>query len=305
MLGIHFYIDMRHHFLPVVLVSILFSVPASARLRSLAGFEDIQDMAARAPFIFRGEVVDFKPADTKTLRKEGLAVVAIDRWYRGSSSNSFINLHFAYDGGADGHNCRNLEIGTYWIVFAKQGANQALEMMDDCDGALRVSALLGSITSDGVLFQMEKDFVAGLDDTAADLRIESLLRLAALSQLHSTEVLHRLSTAGSEEESKWAIFVELKAGDISDLPLAVPLLLSVQQHQEPLVHYKPNGFKYTETFAYPEPEGFIADAISKLRTPKAIPILTKLANEAPDDYVRNCANEALLAIKKLTDKNQN
>lgn len=45
-------------------------------------------------------------------------------------------------------------------------------------------------------------------------------------------------------------------------------------------------------------------AIPDLRAPEAIPSLTKLANEASDDFVRDSAKKALLAIKKLTVETQ-
>ena len=247
--------------------------------------------------------MDFKPAHTTTRAKEGLAVIAVDRWYRGSSSSSYVNLHFVYDGGIDGHDCSDLEIGTDWIVFATGATNQVLEMFDDCEGALKVSPLLGPDTSDGFLAQIEEDFAAGLNDSDVDLRITSIQRLAALNQLRSTQALHHVIATGSEEESKWAIFAELKAGDSSDLPLAVPLLLNMH-HEKARVHHEPNGFTYTETFPCPQPECSMVEAISKLRVPEAIPSLTRLANEAPDDFVRDCANKALREIKKLNNQPQ-
>src|SRR5262249_54735457 len=109
--------------------------------------------------------------------------------------------------------------------------------------------------------------------------------------------------AGSEEESKWAIFAALKAGDTSTLPLAVPLLLNLY-HKEAQVHREPNGFTYTEGFPYPQPEGSMALAISKFRAPEAVPSLTRLANEASDSLVRNCANEALSEIKRLATRSR-
>ncbi len=42
----------------------------------------------------------------------------------------------------------------------------------------------------------------------------------------------------------------------------------------------------------------MALAISDLRAPEAVPSLTTLANEAPDDLVRRCARGALLEMKK-------
>lgn len=98
-----------------------------------------------------------------------------------------------------------------------------------------------------------------------------------------------------------AIFVALKAGDGSVLPLALPVLLNLY-HEEARVHHEANGFTYTETFPYPQPEASMPLAIAKLRTPQAIPSLTRLANEATDGLVRDCAAEALHEIKRLPNK---
>jgi hypothetical protein len=50
---------------------------------------------------------------------------------------------------------------------------------------------------------LEADFTAGLNDSAADVRISRIQQLAALGQLHSTEALHQVIASGSEEESQW------------------------------------------------------------------------------------------------------
>lgn len=298
---------MRRHFLTVLILCVSISISASARNRVPPGFEDIRGMAQEALLVLRGKVVDVTYADTGrgTHFKDGSAVIAVDRWYRGSSSNNSVSLHFAHDssGVAGGHDCRNLEIGGYWIVFARPGHGKVLEMVNDCDGALRVSSLVGPKTPDGFFSQMEEDFAAGLNDPDRDLRIASIQRLAALGQLRSTEALRRVITTRSEEESKWAIFAALKAGDSSFLPAAVPFLVKLH-HKESLVHHEPNGFTYTEGFPYLEPEGSMALAISKLRTSDAIPSLTGLAKEAPDGLVRLCATEALREIKRLPHKSK-
>jgi hypothetical protein len=297
---------MRRHLFTVLAICLCTSIPVSARLRVSAGFEDIQGMAQHAPLVFRGQVTEIELADKTdkgTRVKHGVAVLAVDRWYRGSSSNRFVNLHFVYvpPQGDDGHYCRDLEVGSHQIVFAKPGKDKVLELFDDCDGALSISSLFGSTTSDGLLSQLENDFTAGLNDSAADVRIASIQRLAGLRHLRSTEALHQTIASGSEEESKWAIFAALKAGDSSVLPLAVPLLLNLY-HEEPRVHHEPNGFTYTESFPYPQPEASMALAIEELRAPEAVPSLKRLANEATDGLVKQCATQALMEIKRLSNK---
>jgi len=277
---------MRRHFVAGLIICLTVSIPLWARVPAQPGFEDVRNLAEHAPLVFRGRVVDVKFANKQAYAEnghvysdEGVAVIWVDRWYRGSSSGRFVNLHFVYNdtGAGNGHDCSDLEIGSYWIAFAMPGAGEVLEMFDDCEGALRVSSLLGPKTSGGFLSQMEEDFAAGLDDSTADARIISIQRLAGLAPLGSTEALHRVIAAGSEEESKWAIFAALKTGDASVLPVAVPLLLQAKQD---------------------EAEGAMALAILKLRAPEAVPSLRRLANEASDGFVRYCAAKALREIKR-------
>jgi len=281
---------MRRHFFAGFIICLTISIPLWARIPAQPGFEDVRNLAELAPLVFRGQVVDVKFANKQAFAEnghvysdEGVAVIWVDRWYRGSSSGRFVNLHFVYNdtGAGNGHDCSDLEIGSYWIAFAKPGAGEVLEMFDDCEGALRVSSLLGPKTSGSFLSQMEEDFAAGLDDSAADVRIISIQRLAGLGQLRSTKALHRVIAAGFQEESKWAIFAALKTGDISVLPVAVPLLLQANQD---------------------EAEGAMALAISKVRAPEAVPGLTRLANEASDRFVQNCATQALREIKRVADE---
>jgi hypothetical protein len=209
-----------------------------------------------------------------------------------------VRLHFVYEGVVrDGHNCIDFAIGSYWIIFANPGQGGVLELSHDCEGALTVSSLLGPEIATGFFSQMEVDFATGLNDSDSEACIASIQRLAGLGQISSVEALHHVIASGTEEEAKWAIFAALKTGDPSVLPLALPILLNLR-HEEAKQIQEPSGFVYTQTYAYPQPEGVMALAISKLRAPEAIPSLTRLANEASDDLVRKCAREALLEIKR-------
>jgi len=183
-----------------LIICLTMSIPLWARVPAQPGFEDVRNLAKLAPLVFRGQVVDVKFANKRAYAEnghvysdEGVAVIWVDRWYRGSSSGRFVNLRFVYNdiGAANGHDCSDLEIGSYWIAFAKPGAGELLEMFDDCEGALRISSLIGPTTSGGLLSQMEEDFAAGLDDSALDVRIISIQRLAGLSPLRSTKPRHR------------------------------------------------------------------------------------------------------------------
>jgi len=199
--------------------------------------------------------------------------------------------------GMMGHNCVDFTIGSYWIVFAKPGRGEIFELAHDCEGALEVSSLLGQEVSTGFMSRMEEDFAAGLSDSNSEARIASIQRLAGLGKISSGEALHQVIANGTEEESKWAIFAAIKTGDASVLPLAVPILLNLH-HEEAKQIRDPSGFVYTQTSPYPQPEGVMALALSKLRTSEAIPDLKKLENESSDDLVRQCAREALIEINK-------
>jgi hypothetical protein len=287
---------MRRHFAASILICIATTVRLSARIPAPPGFEDVRSLAENSPLVFRGQVGDLKL--TRNEPKEGVAVIGVDRWYRGSQPASSVKVHFVHPAVTmNGHDCIDFTMGSYWIVFAKPGHGEIFELSDDCVGALAVSSLLGPEISTGFLSQMEGDFAAGLNDSGSMARIASIQRLAGLRKISSTEALHRVIASGTEEESKWAIFAALKTGDASVLPLAVPILLNLH-HQEAKQIREPNGFVYTQTSPYPQPEGEMALAISDLRAPEAIPTLTKLANESSDDLVRSCARRALLEIIK-------
>ena len=295
-------INMHRQVLTVFLVCLSLSIPLSARIPAPPGFEDIRSLAQRAPLVFRGEVGNLNLAKNEAGVKDGVAVIMVDRWYLGSPSRLSVNVHFVHaPWEINGHNCIDFEIGSYWIVFARPSRGEVLELVDDCQGALTVSSLLAPEGSGDFLSQIEEDFAAGLNDSASDARIASIQRLAGLGKIRSTEGLRGVIASGTEQESKWAIFAALKTGDVPVLPLAVPILLNLH-HEQAIQHREPNGFVYTEATPYPQPEGEMALAISKLSSPEAVLGLTRLANEASDDFVRRCAREALLEIKERSGK---
>src|SRR5205807_6228301 len=137
---------------------------------------------------------------------------------------------------------------------------------------------------------------AGLSDSDTSARIASIQGLAGLALPISRGALSEVIASGTETESKWAVFAALKTGDASVMSSAVPVLLSV--HREEAKQYQePGGMTVTYASPYPQPEGLIAIAIQKLRTPEAVPGLIELLNEAPDELVRDCASQALMEIK--------
>lgn len=216
----------------------LFAIESWCRLKSPPSLVDVRDLAEKAPLVFRGHVLTItRNADNRLslnefvgLAKPGarvpsIAKIQVDRWYRGKGSTEAL-LRFAYYGGpfADGHDCIDFRPETYWIVFAVQRDGR-MEMVDDCEGALTVSALLGpDLGNADWPAQMEADFVAGLNDEDSAARLASIQRLGGLKLLSSRDALHRVIETGNDAESKWAVYGALRTGDLTVLPRVRRLL---------------------------------------------------------------------------------
>ena len=273
--------------------------PLFARLPAFPRQEDIRGMAHSAPFVFRGKVAQVDLTNNEQEYKEGIAHITVDRWYRGVRHFPRVEIHFAYqaDGFRNGHDCSDLVLGSYWIVFARPGSGAIFELIHDCEGALRVSSLLAPQVSGDVLSKMEADFRAGLSDSDPGVRLVSIQRLAALGMPASREALRIIAQGnqGNEVESKWATLAELKAGDISALQEAIPLMVNLH-HEQARQDLEPDGTLVTVTTAYAQPEGEIVLAVEKLRDLQAVPALISILDQALDDLARNCAAAALAEI---------
>jgi hypothetical protein len=177
--------------------------------------------------VFRGRVLVVIPLTSQAGTGAGnmyMARIQVDRWYRGKGPTEE-TLRFAYGSFAiNGHDCIDFRIDTYWIVFAHEERGQ-LQLIDDCEGALTISPLLGRDlrTSDG-LVQMEADFLAGLDDYDSAARLASIQRLGGLQLPSSRDALHRVIEQGDDAASKWAAYAALRTGDVSVLPSVKQLL---------------------------------------------------------------------------------
>ena len=279
---------MRRCLLITILIA-WFWVPSLlyARLRVPPGGEDVRDLAQHAPLVFRGKVLQLSLTKDQPENKEGIAVIGVDRWYRGSVRlrySSRVRIRFTYSavGSFEGHNCVDLVLASHWIFFAQAHDPAVLELFHDCEGALAVSALLALQPSDDFLSQIEADFRAGLSDSEPEARLASIQRLAGLSLSSSRKALREVISHGTETESKWALLGVLKTGDGSAVSLAAPVLLSLR-HEE----FEP----------YPQPEGAMALALENLRDRVAVPKLIEILNGAPDELVRSCASHALMEIK--------
>jgi hypothetical protein len=70
------------------------------------------------------------------------AKIQVDHWYRGKGPTEE-TLRFAYGSFAsNGHDCIDFRAEPYWVVFAHEVGGR-LELIDDCEGALTISPLLG------------------------------------------------------------------------------------------------------------------------------------------------------------------
>jgi hypothetical protein len=201
-------------------------VPLCARLRVSPGQEDVRDLAKRAPLVFRGKVVQLQLTRDEPELREGIAVIGVERLYRGNirfRNSSRFRVRFVYSAGNsfDGHNCVNLVLDSFWIFFAQPHDATGLELFDDCEGALAISRLHAPQISADALSQMEADFKAGLSDSDSEARLASIQRLAGLGLPASREALREFISYGNKTESKWALFALLKTGDGSMVRLSL------------------------------------------------------------------------------------
>jgi hypothetical protein len=258
---------------------LFFSSQSWSRLMLLPSMADVQELAERAPLVFRGQVVavtPLTPNPNPAARSAWLATIQVDRWYRGNGPTE-VSLRFAYpDFASNGHDCIDFRAGGFWLVFAKDFAKELrapLEMIDDCEGALTISSLRASNLQDpGWPQQMEADFLAGLDDHDPIARLASIQRLGGLKLPSSQSALHRIIESGDELESKWAVYAALRTGDVSVLP-NVDRLLSRGERDLP--------------------ESAIALELQKVDDRLAVPGLIEILKDAPGEMTRACVLTAL------------
>jgi hypothetical protein len=253
----------------------LFTVESWGRLMNPPSMADVRQLAERAPLIFRGHVLTVTPITTNAEpgeRVESIAKIQVDRWYRGEESREAL-LRFVYSGGIfGGHDCIDFRPETYWTVFAVE-KNGQMEMIDDCEGALTISPLLGpDLGNADWLAQMEADFLAGLNDQNSAARLASIQRLGGLKLPSLRDALRRIIENGDDVESKWAVYAALRTGDVTVLPRVKQLLV--------------NGDREL-------PEGAIALQLRYVTDSSAVPDLLAILNSAPSDLTRSCVLIAL------------
>ena len=254
----------------------LLTVESWGRLMNAPSMADVRQLAEGAAFVFRGHVRMVYPFTTNAeagARVESIAEIQVDRWYRGKKSTQ-VWLRFAYSGEIfrDGHDCIDFRPETSWIVFATE-KNGQMEMIDDCEGALTISPLLGPDLGNGDwLVQMEADFLAGLNDQNRAARLASIQRLGGLKLRSSQDALRTIIKNGDDAESKWAVHAALRTGDVTVLPRVKQLLASGDRAL---------------------PEGAIAVELRHVTDSSAVPDLLAILNNAPSDLTRSCVLIAL------------
>jgi hypothetical protein len=264
--------------LAVVLASafpLLSSTQLWARLMLPPSLADVRELADKSPLLFRGSVLAVIPLTANAVPGAGnqyMATIQVDRWYRGKGPTEE-SLQFAYGSFAsNGHDCIDFRLGSNWIVFAHEEHGQ-LELIDDCQGALTISPLLGrDLGTPDWPAQMEADFLAGLNDQDPEARLASIQRLGGLKLLSSRDALHRVIENGNDAESKWAVYAALRTGDVSILPKVKQLLA--------------NGDREL-------PESAISIQLQSLTDPRAVPDLIAILESAPSDLTRSSVLIAL------------
>jgi HEAT repeats len=253
----------------VSLSTLLFTAPSWCRLMLPPSLADVRDLAKKSPLVFRGHVIAVTPVTTNTgagANNHFIANIEVDRWYRGRGSAQAL-LHFAYSGRilADGHDCIDFRPETYWIVFAENQGK--LELIDDCEGALAVSPLLGpDLGNVDWRTQMETDFLAGLNGHDSEARLASIQRLGGLKLPSSRDALHRVIESGENDDSKWAVYATLRTGDLTVLPLVRQMLAKGDREL---------------------PEWAIAMELQSITDPSAVPELIAILSSAPSDLTRS------------------
>lgn len=241
---------------------------------------DVRDLAEKSPLVFRAYVLGVIPFTSNAETGVGnqyMARIHVDRWYRGKGPTE-ATLRFAYGSFAsNGHDCIDFRPETYWVVFAHE-ANGQLRLIDDCQGALTISPLMGhDLGTADWLAQMEADFLAGLNDHDSAARLASIQRLGGFQLPSSRDALHRVIENGHDAESKWAVYAALRTGDISVLPRVKQLFA--------------NGDREL-------PESAIALQLRPVTDPATVPDLIAILQSAPGEITQACAMTAFGEVLK-------
>jgi hypothetical protein len=259
----------------------LFTAQLWARLMSPPSMADVRELAGKAPLVFRGHVLAVTPVTFNAEPGPGnrfTAKIQVDRWYRGKGPTEEA-LQFAYGSFAsNGHDCIDFRPETYWVVFAHEERGK-LQLIDDCEGALTVSPLLGrELGTADWLAQMEADFLEGLNDHDSTARLVSIQRLGGLKLPSSRDALHGVIESGDDAELKWAVYATLRTGDVSVLP-RVKRLLATGDRELPELAIAMQLQYVADTGAVPDLIAILESAPSELTRTRVLIALGETLND--------------------------
>jgi hypothetical protein len=206
----------------LIFLALLALVPSvmSARIAPWPETIELPDMLSTAPVILRGEVRHV----SVSRHGDPLPVVVqfrVERWYRGGRGSK-ATLHYrGRDFVSISHDCIDLDpAGSHWLIFATEN-NGHLELVDDCEGAVPVSRLIGpALKHADRNAQLEADLTAGLADPDPIGRRVSIQRLGGLKSRSSLPALHEIIEHGNSSENVWARLAVLEIGEGADDPSA-------------------------------------------------------------------------------------
>jgi HEAT repeat protein len=155
--------------------------------------------------------------------------------------------------------------------------------------------------SGGTWFErLQRDLIAGLNDTNPSARLANIARLGALKMLSSAEPLRRFISKGTQLESSWALYAALRSGDLSVLSRVESVVIGVSEPTNnsgaPNPESRRDAAPANHPGVYGVP-GLIALELEHLRDPVAVPALVRILQSAKTDLVRNCASQALEEIQ--------
>ena len=293
-------------FVPLAALASLLFLPVLlwARLPIPEGTEDLCQLGNSAEFIFHAAVVSLEVSPAKVGPIPATANLLVDRWYKGKPQTAKVRLKFfsSSELGQDGHHCIDLQRTDSWLIFANQVSPGVFEFSHDCMGGLPMSALLVPFVPGAWPERLQRDLIFGLSDTNPSVRLANIARLGGLKMPSSAEPLQRFIAAGTETESKWALYAALRSGDLNVLPRVESIVIGLDEppHNgratDPL--FRHDAAPNDHPGAYGQPEASMALELRNLRDPSAVPTLVRILRSAKRDFVRSCASQALEEMKR-------
>jgi len=275
-----------------------FSILAWAHVPAPEGTEDLHNLLAISPIVFHAQVTSIEgigpPPAGLVVQPAQIAVLTVDRWYRGNPRPGTVRLKFFYP-GFDGEDCIDLHRSNSWLILAKLGPDGAYEFADSCEGGLPMSAILAPAEKKDCLDQLQADLIAGLQDSDPALRVANIARLGGLKLRSSSEALRKIMDDGTADEQAWATYATLRSGDLTAIGKAASILIDADESLWQRRRYETSPPDAAPTS---EPAMNIEFEIwREVRDPKAVPKLIKILQEAKSDWARTSALGALQEIK--------